>query len=202
MPTKTTEELLTERKAKQAEQERGLAETVAAVATANQQRLDRQQQLQVRVLTAPPMSATATPGDRIARDLSYRDALDRAHAAATTPVRDGDGSGALRTYLDRALRAGDNLAAHAALSAAFEHGYAEVADAYNAAHPGEADAVVELWQLTNRSVSQMMADQLGLVPDPAHIEAAVRQGLIPDPDTDAPARPGPTDPGPWPHHAA
>ena len=201
MPTKTTEELLAERQARDAERERGIAATAAAVDAANQQRIERQQQLRGKVLGAPPLPITASLSDTIARDTSYRDAIHRAHDAATTPPGpDGDVSASLRTFLERSLAAGDTIAARAALSAAFEHGYPEVADAYNAAFPNEADAVVELWQLANRSPSQTFADQLGLVPDPTHIEDAVRQGVIPNPDPTSAPRPGSTDPGPWPNY--
>ncbi|WP_420368588.1 hypothetical protein [Curtobacterium sp. L1-20] len=84
-----------------------------------------------------------------------------ADPAAVTAMRDAedradqlkDEQDALR-MLERAERMNDQYLARAALTKAYDHGWAEVVNAYTAAHPAAYDSLEELWDITQEEAAE------------------------------------------------
>jgi hypothetical protein len=100
------------------------------------------QQLEKDILGPPPAPMWDGPTDRIARDASYRDALDRV-------VRTEDSDALARLHRTAAL-VGDYLQERAAMAIALEAGHADIVNAYIEAHPGDGPKIERLWELRSR----------------------------------------------------
>lgn len=96
---------------------------------------DERAALERRVF-APPGSAPATAEARVARDASFRDALERAERCANQDD--------LRALQRRAVRVGDDYLEQACLVLAAEHAWQNAVDDYGSRHPESADAALEL----------------------------------------------------------
>jgi hypothetical protein len=97
-----------------------------------------------RLLFAPPsLPLGATTSDRVARDASFRDALDR--AGRTRPEQPDD----LLDMLRRAQRSGDAIQARAALTVALDRNHVAAINAYTDENPREQRDVERLYELTH-----------------------------------------------------
>lgn len=84
-----------------------------------------------------------------------------ADASALTAMRDAedraeqltDEQDALR-MLERAERSNDQYLGRAALTKAYDNGWAEVVNAYTAAHPAAYDSLEELWDITQEEAAE------------------------------------------------
>lgn len=88
-----------------------------------------------RRLCSPP--GVATGAERIARDASFRDAMQRAHA---TEARNGPVH-PLMDVIHGARLTGDDLQERAAMVVALERGDADVLDAWLQAHPEDGEVL-------------------------------------------------------------
>jgi len=98
-------------------------------------------ELERRLLAPPDISVTATASDRIARDASYRDALERARGAK-------EGPRLLEMFRD-AERFGDSIMAKACMAVALDRGEIPVLDAWLETHPNDEPKLQRLFDLTS-----------------------------------------------------
>lgn len=98
-----------------------------------------------RKLSTPSQSLSGA--DRVALDVSYRDALERARA-----VDVGDRA-ALLTLFNDSARVGDELQQQAAMTVALDRGERDVVDAYLDEHPAKREDVEALVEVSNELTS-------------------------------------------------
>ena len=115
----------------------------------------RRRELEEKHLRPKRPHWAADPAERVARDGSWRDALDRADRA--------DNPEALLRLLRRAQSVGDDIQERAVLAAAFERGpaaYLDVLNAHVGAHPDEEGALQELVESGPMSLSQRVKAEM------------------------------------------
>lgn len=96
--------------------------------------------LERRLMSPPALGVAATTSDKIARDASYRDAVERARRVAADP-------GALVELLELAESTGDDLQARAILAVGLQRGHAHVVNRYTSTRRAEEQAVDRLYEL-------------------------------------------------------
>lgn len=100
--------------------------------------------LEKRFVGPSPLPLGATTADSIARDASFRDALER--ASATPP-----GDGKLGEIMQRATMVGDTLLARAALTVAIERSDVPAVNVWLADHPADDAPMNRLFALAEES---------------------------------------------------
>lgn len=106
-----------------------------------------------RVLRPPKLTYGATPSEKIMRDTSFRDAIDRADRAESKEER--------LKMLRRARQSGDALMERAVVVVALDRQELAVLQDHVAAHPDEKDAVEGLVALTTTEArEQKIASQI------------------------------------------
>lgn len=116
------------------------------------------QAIRLRYVGPPRLPASATAADRTATESTWRDAVDRARAAAA----DGGHAG-LADLMNRAERFGDTTLERAGLAVAIDRRDASIVQDYAATHPEAADDLARLLDVENASdrIARELAFSLG-----------------------------------------